>query len=162
MTTAIYPGSFDPVTYGHIDIAIRASKIFDKLIIGVLVNPDKKYLFNMDERIALIKEALKEYKNIEVVGFKGLLVNYMKENNIKVIVKGLRTFSDFEYEFNMADLNKRLYNEAETTFIMTSPQYSVVSSSMVKNLAKFSGDISDFAPKYVAEAISHKFNNKGM
>lgn len=162
MTIAIYPGSFDPVTYGHIDIAIRASKIFDKLIIGVLVNPDKKYLFNMDERIALIKEALKEYKNIEVVGFEGLLVNYMKDNNIKVIVKGLRTFSDFEYEFNMADLNKRLYNEAETTFIMTSPQYSVVSSSMVKNLAKFSGDINDFAPKYVAEAISQKFNNKGM
>lgn len=156
MTKAIYPGSFDPITNGHIDVAIRASESFEELTIGMMVNPKKSYYFSMEELIRLAQDNLSAYPNIKVVGFQGLLVDYMKENEITTIIKGLRTVTDYEYEFQMALLNKRLYKKAETMFLPTSEQYSLISSSMVKELAAFGGDISEFVPSNVREAILSK------
>jgi pantetheine-phosphate adenylyltransferase len=156
MTIAIYPGSFDPVTYGHLDIIYRSSEIFEKVVVGVMINPKKKYHFTLDERKKLIEEniLLEQKKNIEVVTFNGLLVDYMKDHRIRAIIKGLRTVTDYEYEFQMALLNKRLFNEAETFFVPTSEKYSLVSSSMVKELHSFGGDIEEFAPVNVIEALN--------
>lgn len=156
MTKAIYPGSFDPVTNGHLDIAIRSASIFEELTIAVLINPKKTHMFTIDERIHLIKESVSEYPNIKVVGFEGLLANYMQEQGIKAIVKGLRTNTDFEYEFQMALLNKKLNNEVETFFMPTNIEYSIISSSMVKDLISFNGDISNFVPSNVEKVLREK------
>lgn len=159
MTIAIYPGSFDPVTYGHLDIITRSSEIFEKVIVGVMINPKKNYLFSLEERKELIVQSLKEYTdntNIEVVSFDGLLVNYMKKHNIRAIVKGLRTMTDYEYEFQMALLNKRLFSHSETFFIPSSEKYSLVSSSMVKELYSFEGNIEEFVPSVVEKALAKK------
>lgn len=156
MTKVIYPGSFDPVTNGHLDVAIRSAKSFDEVIIGVMINKKKHYTFSMEERVSLIEENIKRYPNIKVVGFEGLLVDYMKKENINSIIKGLRTVTDYEAEFQMALVNKRLFGEAETFFIPTSEKYSLISSSMVKELHGFGGDITDFVPKNVEEALNRK------
>lgn len=160
MNIAIYPGSFDPITRGHLDIITRGSKIYDKLIVAVLVNVDKKCLFSIEERVELIKKVTRNLKNVEVLSFDGLLVDFARLNNSKVILKGLRTMSDFEYEFQMALMNSKLDSEIETVFMMTSSAYSYVSSSAVKQVAKFGGSIEGFVPEELIEEVTNKFNVK--
>lgn len=153
-TSVICPGSFDPVTYGHIDIISRASKMFDHVIIAVLVNPTKDFAsFTIDERIALLKKATANIPNVEVVQFNGLLADYAKKRNATAIVKGLRAVSDFEYEFQMALTNKKLNPHCETIFLTSEAKYMYLSSSMVKQVAAFGGDISGFVPDCVHSEI---------
>jgi len=154
---AIYPGSFDPITNGHLDVILRASKIFDKVIVAVLENPEKKSpLFTIGERVELIKKVTKNVYNVEVESFRGLLVNYAKEKGAKVIIKGLRAVSDFEYELQMAMMNNKLNNELETLFMMTSSKYSFLSSSLVKQVAMYGGCIKDLVPDEIIEDILKK------
>ena len=157
MNIAVYPGSFDPVTNGHLDIITRGAKIYDKLIVAVLVNVDKKCLFNIEERVELIKRVTKNLKNVEVLSFDGLLVDFARMHNSKVILKGLRTVSDFEYEFQMALMNSKLDPDIETVFMMTSSAYSYVSSSSVKQVAKFSGNIKGLVPEELILEVKDKF-----
>ena len=158
MRIAIYPGSFDPVTNGHLDIITRGSKAFDKVIVGVLVNVDKKGLFQIDERVELIKKVTRHLPNVEVVSFGGLVVDFAKQYNAKVILKGLRAVSDFEYELQMALMNKNLNPDIETLFMMTSIQYSYLSSSSVKQVAKFGGDIKGLVPAEIIEDVMEKIS----
>ena len=160
MNIAIYPGSFDPITKGHLDIITRGSKVYDKLIVAVLVNVDKNCLFTIKERVELIKKVTKDLENVEVLSFDGLLVDFARLNNSKVILKGLRTMSDFEYEFQMALMNSKLDSEIETVFMMTSSAYSYVSSSAVKQVAKFGGSIEGFVPEELIEEVEKKFSVK--
>lgn len=156
MKIAVYPGSFDPITNGHLDIIKRGAKIFDTLIVAVLVNVNKKGLFDYEERVDLIKKATKDIKNVKVECFNGLLVDFMKKNNIKIILKGLRAMSDFEYEFQMALMNKNLDSDIETFFMMTNAEYSYLSSSAVKQVAKFGGCIKGLVPESIEEEVSIK------
>ncbi|GAA0078016.1 pantetheine-phosphate adenylyltransferase [Clostridium sp. CTA-5] len=156
MKVAVYPGSFDPVTNGHIDIIERGAKVFDKLIIGVLVNVDKKGLFEIEERVELIKRVTKHLKNVEVVSFNGLLIDFLREREAQVILKGLRAVSDFEYEFKMALMNNKLDPNIETVFMMTSAQYSYLSSSSVKQVAKFGGCIEGLVPKEIIPDVMNR------
>ncbi len=158
MKTCIYPGSFDPVTNGHIDIINRAAKTFDKVIVGVLNNPNKKPLFTVEERIELLKKTVGHIENIEIESFSGLLIDFMVEKNSNIIVKGLRAVSDFEYEFQMALMNKKLSPEVETLFMMTNSNYSYISSSIIKEIATFGGCIKGLVPEVVERAILNKFN----
>ncbi len=153
---AIYPGSFDPVTNGHLDIIDRCSKKFDKLIVAVLKNQSKVGMFSVKERENLLKETLKDYDNIEIVTFSGLLVDYVKQRDIDIIVRGLRAVSDYEREMQMALTNKSLYEEVETMFLISSTQYSFLSSSVVKEIAMFDGDITKLVPEIVKLAIEGK------
>lgn len=157
MNIAIYPGSFDPITNGHLDIITRGAKIYDKLIVAVLVNVDKKCLFTIDERVELIKRVTRNLDNVEVLSFDGLLVDFAKMHNSKVILKGLRTVSDFEYEFQMALMNSKLNSEIETVFMMTSSAYSYVSSSSVKQVAKFGGSIKGLVPDELISDVMEKY-----
>jgi pantetheine-phosphate adenylyltransferase len=156
MRRAIYPGSFDPVTKGHLDIIERASKIFDEVIVAVLINPDKKGLFDIDERVNLITKVTKQFNNVKSDSFHGLLVNYMQEKNAQVIIKGLRAVSDFEYEFQMALMNKKLDPSKETVFMMTSAKYSYLSSSSIKQVAMFGGCINDLVPEEIMQDVIKK------
>ncbi|MBP3915814.1 MULTISPECIES: pantetheine-phosphate adenylyltransferase [unclassified Clostridium] len=156
MRVAIYPGSFDPVTNGHLDIITRGSKVFDKLIVGVLVNVDKVGLFPIEERVELIKRVTKHLDNVEVVSFNGLLVDLAKKNNARVILKGLRAVSDFEYEFQMALMNSQLDSDVETLFMTTSAANSFLSSSSVKQVAKFGGSISGLVPDEIVDDVIRK------
>jgi pantetheine-phosphate adenylyltransferase len=153
----IYPGSFDPITYGHIDIIERSAKLVDRLIVAVLSNPQKKPLFTIDERIYMIKESVSHLENIEIDSFNGLLIDFAQLKNAKVIVKGLRAVSDFEYELQMALMNKKLNNNIETIFIMTSSRYSYLSSSIVKEIASFGGCVGDLVPPIVRANLGEKF-----
>jgi pantetheine-phosphate adenylyltransferase len=152
----IYPGSFDPVTYGHIDIIERGSKIFSKLIVAVLTNPSKKPLFTADERVSMLKVATEHISNVEVLQFDGLLVDLAKEKKAQVIIKGLRAVSDFEYEFQMALMNKKLDKNVETIFMMTNGKYSYLSSKIVKEVASLGGCIRDLVPENVVVTLKEK------
>ena len=154
----IYPGSFDPVTLGHLDIVERGSKIFSKLIVAVLTNPSKKPLFTADERVIMLKEATEHISNVEVLKFDGLLVDLAKENKAKIIIKGLRAVSDFEYEFQMALMNKKLDKNIETIFMMTNGKYSYLSSKIVKEVASLGGCIRDVVPENVAVRLKKKYS----
>lgn len=154
MKTAIYPGSFDPVTNGHLDIIRRASTMFDKLIVVVLINPLKSYSFSIPERVRLLSKVTSDIKNIEIDSYDGLLTDYFKQHNVDVIVRGLRATSDFEHEFQMAHTNKDLNPDAETVFIPASANTTFISSSMVKQVAMFGGDLSKYVPTVIHEEIS--------
>ena len=156
--TVIYPGSFDPVTNGHLDVARRAARIFDRVIIAVACNSEKNPLFTFEERIALLEETCKEIPNKEIVTFKGLLVDAIGSFQACAVIRGIRAVSDFEYEFQMALMNRELNCECETLFMMPSPEYSYVSSRLIKEIAMNRGDITPFVPTCVAESIYRKFN----
>lgn len=161
MKKAIYPGSFDPVTYGHLDIIKRAAKMYDEVVIGVLNNMQKNPLFSVEERVKILEEVCKEYDNVKVDQFGGLLVDYTKENGIDVTIRGLRAVTDFEYELQIAQYNYMLSDGAlETVFLATSPEYSYISSSGVREVANFNGDISKLVPDVVAKYVYEKVNSK--
>ena len=161
MKTAIYPGSFDPVTLGHYDIIERSSQIFDRLIVGVLNNSAKSPLFSVEERVKMLKDVTKELPNVEIKSFDGLLIDFARENQAQVIVRGLRAVTDFEYELQMAQTNHKMEPEIETIFLTTSLDYSYLSSTTVKEVAAFGGDISQFVPEFVADCMKEKMNLKG-
>lgn len=156
MRIAVYPGSFDPITNGHLDIIERASRVYDKVVVGVLSNKSKTPLFSTEERVDMIRQVTTGLPNIEVDTFEGLLVDFAASKNATVIVKGLRTVADFEYEFQMALLNKALNPEYETMFMMTDTKYSYISSSMVKELAGFGGDLTGLVPCDIIDKIKEK------
>ncbi|WP_461204463.1 pantetheine-phosphate adenylyltransferase [Clostridium sp. DL1XJH146] len=160
MKTAVYPGSFDPITEGHLDIIRRSSRIFDKLIVLVLINPEKKSLFDIYERKELIEKVTHDLGNVEVETFEGLLVHYMKEKEADVIIKGLRAVTDFEYEFQMSLMNRKLSPTIETFFMMTSAKYSYLSSSAVKQVAMFGGDLKDLIPEKIINDVINKIKSK--
>lgn len=157
MSIAVYPGSFDPVTYGHLDIIERSAKVFDKLIIAVLVNSAKTPLFTTEEKVQMIKDVTKHLDNVEVTSFSGLLVDFAKEHNANVSVRGLRAVTDFEYELQIAQTNHVEYEEIETIFLTTSLQYSYLSSTIVKEFAAYGGDISHFVPPQLIDRIYQKY-----
>ena len=157
---AIVPGSFDPITYGHIDIIKRSAQLFDEVIVTILVNPDKKYLFTLEEREEMINESIKGFNNVKVDSFSGLLVNYAKKVNSTVIVRGLRAVSDFEYEMQLTFMNKALDDNIETFYMMANKQYSFISSSIVKGVSGFGADLSKFVPKHVEERLEKKVKER--
>jgi len=159
IASAIYPGSFDPITYGHIDIIRRAKKLFDRLIIAIVANPNKTPLFSAAERVAITQKALVEegLPCVEVTSYAGLLIEVAKEVSVEAIVRGLRANSDFDYEFQMALTNRDLDPAIETVFFMTAGRYSFLSSSMVKEVKRLGGGVSSFVPKSVEEALARKF-----
>ena len=159
MSIAVYPGSFDPITNGHIDIIKRGAKIFDKIIVGVLFNLDKKHLFEIDERVRLIKKVTYDMENVEVVSFNGLLVDLLKEYNADIILKGLRNSTDFEYEMQMAYINKELNSDIETICMMSSPENLHISSSCVRQIAKLGGNIEGLVPKEIISDILTRINS---
>lgn len=157
MKRALYPGSFDPVTFGHLDIIERAAKIVDELVIGVLVNSSKKSLFTLEERVKMIEEMTKDIPNVKVASFSGLLVDYMKEIDATIIVRGLRAVTDFEYELQIAQTNHVQNEDIETIFLTTNLKYSYLSSSIVKEFASYGGDISKFVPACFIDDIYKKY-----
>jgi pantetheine-phosphate adenylyltransferase len=154
---AVCPGSFDPITNGHLDIIIRGAKIFDEIYVSVLNNSTKTPLFSVEERIELIKKVTKDIPNVKVDAFDGLLVEYAKSVNANALIRGLRAISDFEYEMQNASMNRVLNDDVETFFIMTNNQYSFLSSSIVKEVAKYGGDISELVPPIVEKELHNKF-----
>ncbi|MCA9398189.1 MAG: pantetheine-phosphate adenylyltransferase [Candidatus Omnitrophica bacterium] len=157
-SAAIYPGSFDPVTYGHVDLIKRASGIFSEVVVAVANNMQKQPLFNTQERITMLKEATLEIKNIRIEVFDGLVVDYARQSKINVLIRGLRMVSDFEYEFQMTLTNRRLAEEIETVFLMPSEGYSFLSSSLIKEAASLGADLTSFVPDSVADRLKKKLN----
>ncbi|HOI41861.1 MAG: pantetheine-phosphate adenylyltransferase [Elusimicrobiales bacterium] len=153
---AVYPGSFDPVTFGHLDIIERAGKIFDKIIVSVFVHSAKKSMFPVPERVAMLKTVLKGRKNIEVDCFEGLLVDYVRRKKTDVVIRGLRAISDLEYEFQIAAVNRTLYRDIETVFFMPRQRYTYLSSSVVRDIAHFGGDVKKLVPPHVARIIKNR------
>jgi pantetheine-phosphate adenylyltransferase len=153
---AIYPGTFDPVTYGHIDLIKRAQKIFSEVIVAVAHNPAKNPLFSAKERVAMLKEATKGLEGVEILEFNGLVVDYAHKNKAKVLIRGLRMLSDFEYEFQMALTNRKLSEDIETIFLMPHESYSYLSSKLLKETAALGADLSSFVPDFVEKALKNK------
>ena len=165
MKIGFYPGSFDPATYGHLDVIRRASVSFDKVIVGVLHNSAKSPLFSVEERVNILEKATKDMPNVTVKAFEGLSVNFARENHAQVIVRGLRAVTDFEFELQMAQTNRVLEPEVDTTFLITSLEYAYLSSTVVKEVAAFGGDIHKFVPGFVEKEIRAKYaarNSEGM
>lgn len=160
MTTAICPGSFDPITMGHLDVIIRASRMYDRVVVGVADNKGKKTLFSLEERAKMVTGALPAADNIEVRVFDSLLVDFARENDATVIVRGLRAVSDFEHEFQMAQLNRKLNPSIETVFVMASPEYAYLSSSAVREIAQYGGCVKGLVPPNVEEHLQRLFRGK--
>ncbi len=156
MTTAIYPGTFDPITNGHSDLIQRAAQIFDKVIVAIAANPKKAPLFNLQERVELAEGALRAWDNVEVCGFDSLLADFAAERGAKVILRGLRAVSDFEYEFQLAGMNRRLAPDVETMFLTPADTYTFLSSSLVKEVAELGGDVSEFVDPQVGAALANR------
>lgn len=158
MKVGIYPGSFDPITKGHLDIIERASRVVDELVIGVLDNSEKSPLFTAEERVKLIRDAVAYIPNVRTESFHGLTVDFARKNNARILVRGLRAVTDFEYELQIAQMNHKVNSSLDTIFFTTSVEYSYLSSSIVKEIAKYHGDISSFVPPNVVSAVYDKFN----
>lgn len=158
MRKVIYPGTFDPVTNGHIDIIRRARELFDEVVVTVAINPGKTPLFTVEERIQMLKESLKDFPNISVDSFDGLVVDHAHEVGAIGIIRGLRAVSDFEYEFQMALMNRKLAGDLTTVFLMPHEKYTYLNSSIIRNLASLKSDVSDFVPPVVLEALKKKFS----
>ncbi len=159
MSRAIYPGSFDPVTYGHLDIIKRSAEMFDEVIVGVLNNSAKNPLFSAQERQEMLREAVGEFDNVKVISFEGLLVDYMAKNDISVIIRGLRAITDFDYELQIAQSNRKVSGDSiDTVFLTTSIEYAYLSSSIVKEYARYGTDVTDFVPGFVEEKLRKHFS----
>lgn len=161
MVRAVYPGTFDPVTVGHMDVVGRGSKIFEELIVAVADNPAKEVLFTKEERVEMLKELVREYSNVKVEGFDGLVVDYVRRKGFNVILRGIRTLSDFEYEFQMALTNRTLAPDIETVFVMTCEKFSYISSRLIKEAGGLGADVSMFVPKLVWERLREKYQLAG-
>jgi len=157
---AIYPGTFDPVTYGHIDLIKRAQDVFSEVLVAVALNPYKKPLFSLKERVAMLKKATADFKGVEVVEFDGLVVDFARKNKSKVLIRGLRMVSDFEYEFQMALTNRKLAPDIETIFLMPQESYSYLSATLLKEAASLGADLSSFVPDFVEKALKEKLKNR--
>ena len=160
MITGVYPGSFDPVTYGHIDIIKRASLLCDRLIVGILINRSKSPLFDIEERTALLREAVKDIPNVEIRTFSGLTIDFAHECGASFMIRGLRAVTDFDYELQLSQTNRKLAPDVDTVFLTTSLQYAYLSSSIVKEVASYGGDISEFVPPFVAKELLQKYTEK--
>jgi len=161
MKIAVYPGSFDPVTLGHLDIIKRASSMFDELIVAVMCNSAKTPLFSLDERVKMLEESVKELDNVKITSFSGLLIDYCKSKDIRIVIRGLRAITDFEYELQIAQTNKELsHHHVDTVFLTTSLEYSYLSSSVVKEIASYNGDITPCVSEFVGEALYKKYGFK--
>ena len=152
----IYPGTFDPITKGHIDLVVRAAKMFDEVVVAIAVGHHKNPVFSLEERVELAQQSLSHLDNVEFMGFDGLLVNFFNEQNATAVLRGLRAVSDFEYEFQLANMNRTLDHNFETVFLTPAEQYSFISSTMVREIARLKGDVSKFVPKHVVEAFQRK------
>ncbi len=150
---AMYPGTFDPITRGHEDLVRRACRLFDKVVVAVAANPGKEPMFTVDERVKLANEVLGEFSNVEVTGYDGLTVNFAKDHGLSVIVRGLRAISDFEYEFQLANMNRHLTDDVETAFLTPTETYTYISSSLVREIASMGGDVSEFVSPPVRDAL---------
>ncbi len=157
---AVYPGTFDPLTRGHEDLVRRAAKLFQRVVVGIAESRGKKPCFPLEERVAIAKEVLKHYPNVEVYGFDSLLIDFLREQGASVIIRGLRAVSDFEYEFQMAGMNRNLYPDVETVFLTPGEQYMFISATMVREIASLGGDVSKFVQPLVAQRLAEKFNSR--
>ena len=160
MTTIVYPGSFDPLTNGHLDIIERGAKLADRLVIGILKNSSKAPMFTLDERIAIMQASISHLSNVEIISFDGLLVDFMKSQHAKTVIRGLRAVSDFEYELQMAQANRDLYPDMETMFLATKVEYSFISSTIVKEILRYGGNIRHLVPKASIEIIESILGGK--
>ena len=158
--SAMYPGTFDPITLGHEDLVRRACRLFDKVVIAIAANPKKEPMFTLEERVALAKEVLKDFDNVEVSGYDGLTVDFAEANDLQVIVRGLRAISDFEYEFQLANMNRHLTDDVETAFLTPTEKYTYISSTLVREIASMGGDISEFVSPQVKEALLARLSEK--
>ncbi len=156
--SAMYPGTFDPITLGHEDLVRRAGRLFDRVVIAIAANPGKEPMFTLDERVELARDALKRIDNVEVTGYDGLTVDFARRHGLAVIVRGLRAVSDFEYEFQLANMNRHLTDEVETAFLTPTEKYTFISSSLVREVAKLGGDVSAFVPANVGRALAQRCN----
>jgi pantetheine-phosphate adenylyltransferase len=161
MSIAVYPGSFDPITNGHIDVIKRGTRVFDRLVVAVADNPAKQSLFTKEERVEMIRDVSRPFKNVEVDAFDGLVVDYVHRKKAGVILRGIRTISDFEYEYQMALTNRTFAGDIETVFVMTHEEYSFVSSRLIKEAVSMGGDVSSFVPKEVEKKLRAKFRKQG-
>jgi pantetheine-phosphate adenylyltransferase len=159
--TAVYPGTFDPITLGHEDLARRAARLFDRVILAVADSRAKKPFFTLDERIDMAREVLKDIGNLEVVGFSGLLMKFVQERGARVVVRGLRAVSDFEYEFQLAGMNRGMYPDVETVFLTPGEQFMFISATIVREISVLRGDTSKFVPPYVSARLTHKIKQLG-